>query len=94
MDFSDIRRKISKIDSEVSDLKTSMLAEMAVSGENPALFKFINMCAEIQDKITTIKNDIQDSEIEEEEMMRESWEKEQQKAEEEFYTEMEGNKNV
>ena len=52
------------------------------------------MCAEIQDKITTIKNDIQDSEIEEEEMMRESWEKEQQKAEEEFYTEMEGNKNV
>ena len=83
--FSEIRQKVAKVDNQVGDLKTTILAEMAVSGENPVLFKIVNVCAVIQSEISSIKKDIMDSEIEEEEAIREEWEKEQSKIEEEYY---------
>ena len=83
--FSEIRQKVAKVDNQVSDLKTTILAEMAVSGENPVLFKILDFCREIQPKITSIKNSIMDSEMEEEEVIREEWEEEQSKIEEEYY---------
>ena len=46
--FSEIRQKVARIDDQISDLKTTILAEMAVSGENTTLFKIINVCAVIQ----------------------------------------------
>ena len=41
--FSEIRQKVAKVDNQISDLKTTILAEMAVSGENPVLFKIVNL---------------------------------------------------
>lgn len=83
--FSEIRQKVAKVDNQISDLKTTILAEMAVSGENPVLFKIVNVCAVIQSEISSIKKDIMDSEMEEEEAIREEWEEEQIKIEEEYY---------
>ena len=83
--FSEIRQKVARIDDQISDLKTTILAEMAVSGENTTLFKIINVCAVIQSEINSIKNDIVDSEVEEEETIREEWEEEQRKIEKEYY---------
>lgn len=83
--FSEIRQKVAKIDNQVSDLETTILAEMAVSGENPVLFRINSVCAQIQSEINSIKNEIIDSEIEEEEAAREEWEEEQSKIEEEYY---------
>lgn len=83
--FSEIRQKVAKVDNQISDLKTTILAEMAVSGENPVLFKIVNVCAVIQSEISSIKKDIMDSEMEEEETIREEWEEEQRKIEKEYY---------
>ena len=83
--FSEIRQKVAEVDNQISDLKTTILAEMAVSGENPVLFKIVNVCAVIQSEISSIKKDIMDSEMEEEEAIREEWEEEQSKIEEEYY---------
>lgn len=85
--FSEIRKKVEKIDSQLNDLRVSILAEMAVSGENSLLFKILDLCENIQPKITTIKSSIMDSETEDEEMRRELWEEEQIKLEKEYYKE-------
>lgn len=83
--FSEVRRKIEKIDNQLNDLRISILADIAMSGENPLLFKILDFCGEIQPKITSVKNSIMDSEMEEEEVIREEWEEEQSKIEEEYY---------
>ena len=49
------------------------------------MFKIINVCAVIQSEINSIKSDIVDSEMEEEEIIREEWEEEQRKIEKEYY---------
>lgn len=85
--FSEVRKKIEKIDNQLNDLRVSILADMAASGENPLLFKILKLCEEIQPRVTTIKNSIMDSETEDEEMYRELWEEEQTKLEEEYYKE-------
>ena len=83
--FSEIRQKVAKVDNQISDLKTTILAEMAVSGENPVLFKIVNVCAVKKKEKSSIKKDIMDSEMEEEETIREEWEEEQRKIEKEYY---------
>lgn len=85
--FSEVRRKIEKIDNQLNDLRISILADIAMSGENPLLFKILDFCEEIQPKITSVKNSIMDSETEDEEICRELWEEEQTKLEEEYYKE-------
>lgn len=87
MNLFGIRKEILNIDEAVSELKTEMLAELALHGESATLFKFINVCAEIQDKINAIKTDIQEIELEEEAKLQEEWEEEQEKIELEYYSE-------
>lgn len=87
MMFSEIRKKIGEVDNQVNDLRVCVLVNLAVSGENPLLFKILEACDKIQPEITTIKTSIMDSETEEEEMNRELWEEEQIDLEEEYYKE-------
>lgn len=85
--YSEIRKKIEKIDNQLNDLRVSILVDMAAFGENPLLFKILDLCGKIQPEITTIKNSIMDSETEDEEMCRRLWEEEQAQLEEEYYKE-------
>ena len=89
--FSEIREKIGKVDDQLNDLRVCVLLELAVSGENPLLFKILEACDKVQPEITAIKKSIMDSETEEEEMNRELGEEEQINLEEEYYKE--GNSN-
>lgn len=87
MNFAEIRKGIAKLDTDVVELKTLMLAEMAIHGENKTLQECISICSPIIANITRLKEIVQETEIEEQEMAREDWENEQIEIEEEYYKE-------
>lgn len=92
MNFSDIRRKVLKMDSDLSDIKSECLAEMAINGESSLLFEIVNICAEMQSRLTSVKNALEETQVEEQEIAREEWEEEQELLEKYYYEE--GIKNV
>lgn len=87
MNFSEIRKGIAKIDNDVVELKTLMLAETAIHGENKTLQECITECSVIFSGIKHLKEIVQETEIEEQEMAREDWENKQIEIEEEYYKE-------
>ena len=87
MNFSEIRKSIAKVDENVVELRTLMLAETAIHGGNKILQECISECSIIFTHINNLKNIVQETETEEQEMLREDWEEEQIKIEEEYYKE-------
>lgn len=85
MNFSDIKESISKIDSSIKELKEMVLAEIAIHRQPESLFDIWKVCGEMEIKVGSLNNILQDVDTEVQEKRREQWEEEECQMEIEYY---------